>query len=37
MIDPGIRLRWINIFAQIYDILTGSVPSPRQVNSTHHG
>src|SRR6202035_205845 len=37
MIDPGISLRWINIFAQNYDILTGLSPSPRQVNSTHHG
>jgi hypothetical protein len=37
MIDLGIRLRRINIFAQIYDILIGLSPSPRQVNSTHHG
>jgi hypothetical protein len=36
MIDLRIRLRWINIFAQIYDILTGLLPSPRQVSSTHH-
>src|SRR5271169_215332 len=28
MIDLCMRLRWINIFAQIYDILTG-LPSPR--------
>src|SRR5579862_1937563 len=36
MIALGVRLRWTNIFAQIYDILTG-LPSPRQVSSTHHG
>src|SRR5580692_10377796 len=35
MIDLRMRLRWINIFSQIYDILTG-LPSPRQVSSTHH-
>src|ERR1700688_4521668 len=34
MIDLCMHLRRINIFAQIYDILTG-LPSPRQVSSTH--
>jgi hypothetical protein len=28
MIDLGIGWRWINILAQIYDILTGLLPSP---------